>query len=845
MDKIDPQGVYHGSNQFRVSLTPFQAIAIESQQGEVPLVAYGGINLVTADSSTDYLSAIAKHQPALSLSKTIFQNIDVKLKAKLKKKIKAILNDIEDEMAKIKEEIPKFLALQNSLLRSPFTQFKDDSLAQKMAVEVTQKSMAQKVNSHQGTLLKSYGIINKKISRLRKIAVKNKVPSLEMALDGAMADSDIIDDTFGNTVTQKATALHKEVESFWEEAIQQLTGTESVVTIKDIKVSITSASTPPPPPPTTTLSRVEAIKLLRQGSYTSFESQIQKVMKSGAVAWVDSQLEMSGKKRGYLKAAIEIAISKHSDKRMDESMLSNFEKIPEGTNDGYPDYLFDRRDFHNTILLERIFNGNDQLRQRMANALSQILVASSDAPLGDALARRGEALSHYYDILYDNAFGNYGDLLKEVTMSPAMAYYLTFIGSKKEGGKDGDESSVAPDENYARELMQLFSIGVYELDLDDSPAPGEDDNQKPSYEQKDISELARVFTGWDWMSRAQDGDDFYKWSSKYGNQRPRVHSMIDPIEFTPDYHDYGEKTVLGETIEAGLDGEDEIDRVIEILMANPNIAPHVSRNLITRFVTSNPTDEYVKRVATVFDDNGYGVKGDLKATLRAILLDPEARGKSIVADFGKADEFFVAFTHFLSRFDVKPLFEEPGVDLEKRKRFGWTTLNQHFKQLPLTSDSVFNFYSQEYMPADTYFINNNLVAPEMEIRTGVGLQHFIASFQDFVLEKYVLEKSFGSMEKYYKKHQPAGGFLINAEEEYEYFEEQVGGALMKDDTLRNEAIGKLIDHLAIKMVGEPISEAYRQALLSYLSTNVRPRPERIIPAAMEGIATSSLFMVLK
>ncbi|MHA2875155.1 DUF1800 domain-containing protein [Vibrio campbellii] len=318
----------------------------------------------------------------------------------------------------------------------------------------------------------------------------------------------------------------------------------------------------------------------------------------------------------------------------------------------------------------------DQLRQRMAFALSQILVVSKH---GGILSSKPEGLVNYYDLLVENAFGNYRELLLKTAKHPVMGNYLSMMGSAKENVNTG----ALPDENFARELMQLFSIGLYQLNLDGSIKYDQKTGHAlATYTQTDIQELARALTGWNKSDTA----------------------FVLPMRVIKNRHDANEKTVLGTTIPAGLTAEEELERVVDILMSHDNIAPFVSKLLIQRFVTSNPTPGYVARVATVFNNNGHGTKGDLDAVIRAILLDDEARGLTEVRPI-KVKEPILVLTNF---------HRAAGFTLSAARYDGAVSVMNIANQGPLRSPSVFNFYSPDYQPSAD-FVFNGMVSPEYEL----------------------------------------------------------------------------------------------------------------------------------
>lgn len=317
----------------------------------------------------------------------------------------------------------------------------------------------------------------------------------------------------------------------------------------------------------------------------------------------------------------------------------------------------------------------DQLRQRTAFALSQILVVSR---YGNSLSGKALGLVTYYDLLVENAFGNYRDLLYTTATHPVMGSYLSMMGSKKADNTTGS----LPDENYARELMQLFTIGLYELNLDGTKKRDSAGNAIPTYSQSDVQELARSLTGWLTSDSA----------------------FTKPMRVVDWRHDDGSKAFLGSTIPSGLNADDELNLVMDILMAHDNIAPFVSKQLIQRLVTSNPTPDYVERVASVFNDNGSGTKGDLGAVVSAILTDPEALGLSTVQPI-KLKEPIIVFMNFHRALGFEPI---------DNRYYGAVGLMNSANQGALRSRSVFNFYSPDYVPS-TSFSNAGLVAPEFEL----------------------------------------------------------------------------------------------------------------------------------
>ena len=335
--------------------------------------------------------------------------------------------------------------------------------------------------------------------------------------------------------------------------------------------------------------------------------------------------------------------------------------------------------------------GADQLRQRMAFALSQILVVSGQG--SDVVRGSPEAAGAYYEILQNQAFGNYADLLEAITYNLGMGTYLGHLRNQSED----PELRIFPDENYARELMQLFSIGLWELNEDGSRKFDHIGKAIPTYTNFHITELAKVMTGFNWGGT----NSFYEYKN-----RPDL-----PMTIWETHHERGEKFLVnGGYLPAEMEPAHDVRLAIENLVNHPSAGPFIGRLLIQRFVTSNPSPAYIRRVARAFSDNGKGIRGDLGAVIRSILLDPEARSESISQGerFGKMREPYITYAHLSRAFSSK---NEDNV-------FYILTDGHldYFGQRPLMSPTVFNFYSPNYQPADEA-IEGNFFAPEFEILT--------------------------------------------------------------------------------------------------------------------------------
>lgn len=332
--------------------------------------------------------------------------------------------------------------------------------------------------------------------------------------------------------------------------------------------------------------------------------------------------------------------------------------------------------------------GPDQLRQRMAFALSEIMVVSD---LGANLDNDVFGLGLYYDLLARNALGNFRSLLEQVTLSTQMGRYLSMLDNQKPDAAKG----IRADENFAREVMQLFTVGKSRLNTDGTPMRDSNGNALPSYTQADIENLARVFTGWSW--RNTDGNDIRDYD---------VGDELFPMQAFDSFHDVDAKTIIGGVqVPAGQTATQDLKLALDTLFNHPNTAPFISRQLIQRLVTSNPSPAYVARVAAVFVNNGSGVRGDLFAVAKAILLDVEARSPNLGdANYGKLREPIIKLSHAWRVFDA----------VGSNNRYDYWGAEREFLQAALRSPSVFNFFQPQYQPVGA-ITNAGLVAPEFQI----------------------------------------------------------------------------------------------------------------------------------
>ncbi|MEK7954166.1 DUF1800 family protein [Luteolibacter soli] len=497
-----------------------------------------------------------------------------------------------------------------------------------------------------------------------------------------------------------------------------------------------STFTAPPAPPTPAVLTGDALtrdvsRFLTQATFGPTKAEIDALVNSiqttyggdriaAYSAWIDTQFAYDQTKLlDYTEAA-----DAH-EWNLRGASPSNF------TNNDEPSYHNRRRGWW---LIST--KAQDQLRQRAAFALSELFVVSEDLAL---LRNKHYGLANYYDQLGTRADGNFRTLLGDVSKSPVMGKYLSHLQNQKEVTDGNGNVLISPDENFAREILQLFSIGLVELHPDGTLKLGSDGLPIATYDNDDITNLARVFTGWSFSKKngaagsgypVQDNTNFFQGNGPAYYQA----SWTNPLKNFAAYHDTGAKTVLGSNITAGLAGQADLDAALDIIFAHPNVGPFVSRQLIQRLVTSNPSRGYVYRVAQKFENNGSGTRGALKAVFRAILLDPEARDLSLVQQVGsgKQKEPIVRYIQLLRAFDGKsslPLstlsaYGYPAAQLNNfptgTTLYRYPNTDDALAQTPQNAPTVFNWFLPGFNPGGA-LAEAGLVAPELQLSTETGV----------------------------------------------------------------------------------------------------------------------------
>lgn len=447
--------------------------------------------------------------------------------------------------------------------------------------------------------------------------------------------------------------------------------------------------TPSPAPPVAKASTdAEAVRFLLQAQFSAPDAHIASVKNDGYVPWLEAQYNSPLGQTGvaWLNSRNHNAIT------ADEQ------------------YFWPQ--FGDFMIWNQLLAGPDQMRKRIALSLSEFFVASL-SPIDGFYPPY--VIAAYWDVLTANAFGNFRELLEKITLNAAMGFFLNTKGNLKEDPDTGRQ----PDENYAREVMQLFTIGLYELNPDGTLKLDGDGQPIETYGQDDITNLARVFTGYDWN---YTGVTYTNVGKPY--QVPTTQFATNPMRFRAQDHSNLEVNFLGTNIPANTPGPEALRIALDRLFNHDNTGPFFARQMIQRLVTSNPSPAYVGRVAAAFADNGAGVRGDLRAVWTAILTDAEARTLPGPSDTlsGKLREPIVRFVQWARTVGIA----SAGGAWEI---YDLSSSDNGLGQSPLRSPSVFNFFRPGYVPPNTAIATAGKQAPEFQLHnetTTAGFLNFMS-----------------------------------------------------------------------------------------------------------------------
>ncbi len=441
------------------------------------------------------------------------------------------------------------------------------------------------------------------------------------------------------------------------------------------------------PPPTVTLTSNEVSRFLTQATYGPTDTDIGTVKTLGYSAWIDQQMTVQ-----------QASAQTWMDNRLPILIAAN------------PKATLGSLEFEEAVW-QGAATGQDQLRERVKLALSEIFVVSFQFSDVDA---RG--VGSYWDMLGNDAFVNFRTLLNDVTYHPQMGRYLTYIHNLKENATTGQ----TPDENYAREVMQLMTIGLWQLNQDGTQKLDANGKPIPTYSHDDIAGLAKVFTGLGFYSPTPTTSTFYGYGTKDAN------AEVKPMIAYDGFHSTSQKDFLGVTIPASTTAATNADvkTALDTIFNHPNVGPFVGKRLIQSLITSNPSPAYVSRVAAVFNNNGSGVRGDMAAVVKAVLTDTEARDGATAASsatYGKLREPMVRLANWMRVFGAK--------STSGNWLLGTLSNSSQLSQSALNAPTVFNFWRPGYVPSNSKMGAAGLLAPEFQVVDEVSVSGYLNTIQ--------------------------------------------------------------------------------------------------------------------
>jgi uncharacterized protein (DUF1800 family) len=499
--------------------------------------------------------------------------------------------------------------------------------------------------------------------------------------------------------------------------------------------------------PAAVVSRQDAFRLLTQATFGPTDTAIAAVQAQGLAPWVDAQLARPSSAAYLARWDADnayIAARTPGNTANSASVISQF-------------YV-------------HALTSDDQLRHRVAYALSEIFVVSTT----DLTGFHARSAASYMDLLNRDAFANYRTLLQDVTLSPAMGQYLNMMHNQKENPATGQ----VPDQNYAREVMQLFSIGLSQLNPDGTKKLDGSGNAIDTYGPDDIAGMSATLTGWSWGGPDTINARFFGGALAADPNRQAV-----PMQAYAQFHSTAEKRFLGTVVAAQSVAAPatSLKAALDTLYLHPNVAPFIGRQLIQRLVTSHPSAAYVGRVSAVFNNNGAGVRGDLKAVVRAILLDPEARTNSLAASsdsYGKVREPVLRLTAWLRAFNAH---SDSGQALITNTDDPGLALGQS----PLRSPTVFNFYRPGYVAAGSLTGARDLTVPELQTTTETSVAGYVNYMTAAVMRGLGMKGLDGKAARPDVNPDLAGELALAAQ------------------------TGPLVDRVTAKLLGDGVPDAYK------------------------------------
>ena len=382
------------------------------------------------------------------------------------------------------------------------------------------------------------------------------------------------------------------------------------------------------------------------------------------------------------------------------------------------------------MIWSQLMAGGSGVRKRIALALSEFFVVSLNSV--DSLIWRSQGMGAYWDMLNNRAFGNFRDLLEDVSLAPVMGVYLNTRGNRKADARTGR----VPDENFGREIMQLFSIGLHDLNIDGTDKTDASGQPIETYDNEDVTGIAKVFTGYD-LDFSETTMHPHPSGSNWEIPDPDV--AVRPMTAdaskwryprNESFHSPEEKSFLGTTIPAGTGPAESLAIALDTLFNHPNVGPFFGKQMIQRLVTSNPSPAYVTRVAQAFNDDGTGKRGNLRAVFKAILLDEEALSDSGLSDprFGKLREPMLRYIQWARTVGVQSASSKWDIGSTESSTYG-------LAQSPLRSPSVFNYFRPAYFSNNSQAAANDMVAPEFQLVNETTVAAYLNFMQQVIRGK--------------------------------------------------------------------------------------------------------------
>ena len=535
----------------------------------------------------------------------------------------------------------------------------------------------------------------------------------------------------------------------------------------------------------------EAARFALQAKFNVTDAEIAELRQQGYAAWISAQLNapeaqtgvawLDGRGYGAVSAATEF---------FDQSYPGDF------------------------MIWQQLMQSPDGARKRLALALSEFFVVSLNSIDAEF---RSHGIAQYWDLLVRGTRGNFRQLLEDITLNPAMGVFLNTKGNQKE-----DSRGRQPDENYAREVMQLFTIGLYQLNADGTEKRAADGSKLASYTSADVSNLSRVFTGWD-LDSSQSVNTLLQYSG-YTRNIGNTSRMTRRMVLTASRHSTLAATFLGTTIAANTPGDQALKTALDTLFNHPNVGPFFGKQMIQRLVTSNPSPAYVGRVAAIFNNNGDGVRGDMKSVFAAVLLDDEARSPVGLSapTFGKLREPMVRLVQWGRTFGLTSKAGSWKLDEQGNP-------SDQLGQSPLRPGSVFNFFRPGYVPPSTALAASQQVAPEFQIVNESTVGGYLNYMQDRI--RY--------------------GFNIDsptvAEHTYNTYSRDITASYAAELLLVAD-VPALVNRLNLLMCAGQLSASTRTLMTSALSATALPTPtasnaQAVLDARLNRICAGVLMVM--